>query len=362
MNELRWDPLLKEWVIVAANRDKRPVLGKTFKDEASKKEAKSDLPSAQPKALTEQSSSIKPAEKDPNYRCPFCPGSEEVKDANWEVLQLGNRFSSLHSDLSVPWVESTSPDAIWPTKPALGKNEVILYTPEHYKHIGQLKISNLERLTELWAQRYTYIAKDSLIKYIFIMENRGKEIGVSLEHPHGQIYCLPFLPPRIEREYNSVNEYKEKFEKCLYCEIMEKELKSGKRVICQNDSFVAFVPYFTHFAYEIHMYAKKHIPSIADFDSKMTYDFARMLKEVVLRYDALKGGIMPYVMAQHNAPSNVDKTENWHFHVEFYTIFRGPERIKYLAGVELGCNTFVNDVFPEDAAARLREVQIEKIE
>jgi UDPglucose--hexose-1-phosphate uridylyltransferase len=360
MNELRWDPLLKEWVIVAANRDKRPVLGKTFKEDPPKKDAKMETPKVE--KAPEQSAQGKTLDKDPNYKCPFCPGSEEVKDANWEVLQLGNRFSSLHGDLTVPWVESSSPDAIWPTRPALGKNEVILYTPEHYKHIGQLKVSNLERLTELWAQRYTHIAKDELIKYIFIMENRGKEIGVSLEHPHGQIYCLPFLPPRIEREFNSVNEYKEKHGKCLYCEIMEKELKSGKRVICQNDSFVAFVPYFTHFAYEIHIYCKKHIPSIADFDQQLTKDFARILKEVVLRYDALKGGIMPYVMAQHNAPSNIPKRENWHFHVEFYTIYRGPERIKYLAGVELGCNTFVNDVFPEDAAARLRDVTIEKVE
>jgi UDPglucose--hexose-1-phosphate uridylyltransferase len=302
------------------------------------------------------------AGKDPNYKCPFCPGSEEVPDANWEVLQLGNRYSSLHNDITVPWVESTDPDAIWPKRPAIGINEVILYTPEHYKHIGQLSVANLEKLVELWGFRYTEISKNEPIKYVFIMENRGKEIGVSLEHPHGQIYSLPFIPPRIERELNSVLEFKKEHGKCLFCEIMEREIKAKVRIICENESFVAFVPYFTHFPYEIHIYSRKHIQSIADFDKKMVTDFSKLLKEVVLRYDALKVGTMPYIMAQHNAPSNSDHRDEWHFHVEFYTIYRGPDRIKYQGGVEQGCHTFVNDVFPEDAAARLRNVEIDKIE
>ncbi len=352
-NQMRWDPILREWVIVASNRTARPVLGKVFEENSEKE------PETQESSQKMKKKEIDSAEKDTNsgYTCPFCPGSPEVPDADWKAKQLGNRFAALQDTFEDGW--SINSDALFPTRSALGKCEVILYTPEHHRTLGEIPIADLYPLADLWKERYEVLAQEPALKYVYIFENRGEAIGVSLEHPHGQIYALPYLPPKIQRKRDSLAEYKEKESKCLFCDVMEKEMKAKVRILAENDSFVAFVPYFAHWPYEVDMYAKRHVSSIAQFTQTELHDFMRMMKELVLRYDTLRQGTMSYVMSLFNAPVNCSGQDQWHFHVEFYPLYRGPGRIKHLAGVELGCGTIINPLNPESAANHLKSVKID---
>jgi UDPglucose--hexose-1-phosphate uridylyltransferase len=321
----RFDPFLKEWVIFAPGRANRPILGKSFQQEEKK-----------------------------TWTCPFCPDAPEGA-GEWVVKQLPNRFASLKEDSSL-FSDNIKGD-FYQESTNYGKCEVILYSQDHNKSFGQLTFENIVALVNLWQERYREIAKFPDLKYAFLFENRGKEIGVSMAHPHGQIYTFSYLPPRIYREFDAVKEFHQQKGKCLGCEVLAQELADGRRIIDQNETFVTFIPFYAHWPFEIHIYPKRHIQSISDCSAQEVQDLAQILKKTVLRYDALRGdgNIMPYVMAQHNAPYNDPQRDLWHFHIEIYTPFRGSDRWKFLAGVELGTNTFINDSSPEVNAETFRK-------
>jgi UDPglucose--hexose-1-phosphate uridylyltransferase len=324
----RWDPFLKEWVIFAPHRGSRPILDHSFTKE----------------------------EKKP-WTCPFCPDAPEGS-GEWIVKLLPNRFSSLNEE--APLFSPHFVGDYFKETSNYGKCEVILYSQDHNKSFAQLSQNNIVELIKLWMERYNVFIDYPEIKYPFIMENRGKEIGVSMAHPHGQIYAFAYLPPKIEREFNAVKEIYHTQHKCLLCEIVKTEQHEQTRIVDESDSFIAFIPYYAHWPFEIHVVSKHHISAINECQPKEIEDLASMMKRIVQRYDALRddGQIMPYVMAIHNAPVKVEERTLWHFHIEFYTPFRGAGRWKFLAGVELGCNTFINDSLPEINAKIFRELQI----
>ncbi len=231
----------------------------------------------------------------------LCPNAPEGA-GNWVVKQLPNRFAALNED-APPFTEEIIGN-IYKLSSNYGKCEVILYSQDHNASFGNLEHSNIVALIKLWMERFKVLSEYPGIKYPFLFENRGKEIGVSQAHPHGQIYAFPYLPPRIEREFNAIKDYKLEKDQCLMCDVLALEMKDYKRIIDENKSFVSYIPQYAHWPFEINIVPKRHFSSIDQCHPMEIQDLAKIMKRTVQRYDALRddGEFMPYIMAMHNCP------------------------------------------------------------
>ena len=327
MSERRWNPVLQEWVITATHRQDR-----TFKP--------------------------------PKDYCPFCPPRDDgvptaVTESDFDVAVVQNGFPSLQPEPPDPAVDGGD---LYRVEPAEGECEVVLYTPDHDSVTSELPADKFWKIVRAWQDRYRELGARGEVDYVFPFQNRGDEMGVTLEHPHGQIYAYPFVPPTIERELASSEAYHDSEGVCLFCDLVATEAAAEDRVVAENDSFVAVVPFFARYAYEIHIYAKNHRPSLDDLDDDETRDLGSILKRVLVAYDSLFGFEMPYVMATHQQPTDGTGSAAAHFHVEFYPPYRTAEKLKYLAGSELGAGTYINNKLPEEAATELAELVPERVE
>ncbi len=233
-----------------------------------------------------------------------------------------------------------------------GAAEVVVYTDDHDASFGTLAAERAEALMWVWRQRYLELGAREDIDYVLIFENRGVEVGVTLHHPHGQIYGYPFLPPVAGLELAA----DERLAGCAPCTLLGRELQDGRRVVHENDAVVAYVPYAARWAYEAHVVMREHRPSLADCEPEELRLLAAGLQALVRGYDALFDRPFPYVMAVHQAPTGPEHLHRaGHLHVEFYPPLRTAEKLKYLAGSEQGAGTFISDTLPEDSAAKLRE-------
>ena len=312
--ELRWDPILREWIIVSGQRKERPVLDKSY--------------------------------------CPFCPGSEEVPSTDWKVLTLPNKYPSFSPNPGPPDVKC---DDLYRCRRAKGVCEIILYTPQHDTTLADLDIAHIKELVDVWAERYRELGSRDYVNYVFIFENKGREIGVTLDHPHGQIYAFPFIPPKIQRELTSSKSYMRKNRECLFCRIISKERAEETRVVCENEAFICFLPFFARWPYGIHLYPKRHVQSLLDLSEDERFAFASILKEVLKKFDNLFGFSFPYMMVFHQEPTDGKDHYYYHFHVEFYPPYREKDKLKFFASVESGAGTITYDYRPEDKAKELRD-------
>ncbi len=317
MAELRWNPLLKDWTIVAGHRQNRPDMPKDF--------------------------------------CPFCPGSGKVPD-NYEVYKYDNDFPSLSPQPPEPYTEQS---AFYKTKEAYGKCEVILYSSDHHASICELSKKHIEKLVLLWKDRYEELSKDSKIKYIFTFENRGAEVGVTMPHPHGQIYGYSYIPLKMQKELENAKEYYEETGKNIFLMMNEEEQKAKKRIITENDSFIVYLPFFTDYPYGIYISAKQKLGSFLEFSDKQVSDFADILKQVTGMFDTLFCRKFPYMMGIYQLPVNSKEYDNveeyYHFHVKFYPPLRGEKSIKYNASSETGAWANANPRIVEETAVELKE-------
>lgn len=322
MSELRWDPVRREWVITATHRQER-----TFKPPA-------------------------------DY-CPFCPTEEgaehptAVPEETYDIAVVENGFPSLKPSLPEPAVEG---DGLFETEEAVGACEVVLFTEDHEGVMSEEPASRFRNLVAVWQDRYRSLGEVPEHEYVFVFENKGEEMGVTIGHPHGQIYAYPFVPSLIRRELESSRNHLNKTGRCLFCDVCDAERADGRRVVAENDRFVAFVPYQTRYAYELHVYSKAHLPSLEAFGGDDRRDLRSLLKRVLVAYDSLFGFEMPYVMAQHQKPTREGGEAYSHFHVEFYPPYRTSDKLKYLAGSERGAGTYINNELAKDAATELRTV------
>lgn len=319
MLELRWNPILKKWVIIATHRQNRTY-------------------------------------KPPKDYCPLCPTkkgglSTEVPAEDYDIVVFENKFPSLKEEL--PRITGTG-SKFFKYGKAQGICEVVLFTSDHDGIMSEKPLSRYVKLVKVWRDRYQELGDKDFIDYVFIFENKGEEVGVTLHHPHGQIYAFPFIPPIIEQELDSSKEYLEKEGKCLFCKTLEEEKEDGRRIIVSNDSFSALVPFAAGYSYEVHIYTNKHLPSFNDFTEKEEIDLAAILKTLMMKFDNLFGFFLPYIMAIHQQPTNGTGKEYSHFHIEFYPPYRTKDKLKYLAGSELGVGAFINDSLPEEKAQELR--------
>lgn len=213
-------------------------------------------------------------------------------------------------------------------------------------------------LIRVWADRYEDLGRLPFVRYVFIFENRGREIGVSLTHPHGQIYAFPFVPPIPRRELERSRAYWRERGRCLFCDILAEERRAGSRVVFENARFVAFVPFFARFPYEVHLLPKEHVGDILGLPEVAYRPLAEAVLVVLRKYDGLFGEEMPYMMVLHQSPTDGKDHPHYHFHIEFYSVKQGKGRIKYRAGVETGAGTFINALSPERMAEELRRVEV----
>jgi UDPglucose--hexose-1-phosphate uridylyltransferase len=322
LNQLRWDPTLREWVAYATHRQDR-----TF---------------------------LPPAEY-----CPLDPTKPggfptEVPRESYDIVVFENRWPSFAPDAPEP-EEGGRP--LTPTAAGRGICEVVLYSEDHYATLAGMSERRIRNLIEVWADRYTELGSVEFVEYVFIFENKGEAIGVTLHHPHGQIYAYPFIPPRPKKELEAATEYRSENEhRCLHCDLLSQEHEDGRRLVAKGDHFTAFIPFYAHFPYEAHVYARRCAPSIADLGAEERRDLARILKRLLVGYDRLFGFSLPYMMVMHQAPTDgADYEGVAHFHIEFYPPNRTADKLKYLAGSETGAGAYVMDALPEQIAGRLRE-------
>jgi UDPglucose--hexose-1-phosphate uridylyltransferase len=284
--------------------------------------------------------------------------STEVPAEDYDIVVFENKFPSLKEEL--PRITGTG-SKFFKYGKAQGICEVVLFTSDHDGIMSEKPLSRYVKLVKVWRDRYQELGDKDFIDYVFIFENKGEEVGVTLHHPHGQIYAFPFIPPIIEQELDSSKEYLKKEGKCLFCKTLEEEKEDGRRIIVSNDSFTALVPFAAGYSYEVHIYTNKHLPSFNDFTEKEEIDLAAILKTLMMKFDNLFGFVLPYIMAIHQQPTNGTGKEYSHFHIEFYPPYRTKDKLKYLAGSELGVGTFSNDSLPEEKAQELRNTPPEGV-
>ena len=292
----------------------------------------------------------------PDEYCPLCPtkpghAPTEVPSESYDISVLENRFPSL--SLPEPPAAITGDD-FFETAPARGVCEVVLYTQEHDATLSDLSLERIRRLIDVWTDRYVELSAKPDVRCVFIFENRGVEVGVTLHHPHGQIYAYPFVPPIIATEDTAFRNFAAKMGNCLLCETLARERADGRRFVLQNQAFSAFVPFAARWPYEVHIVSNRHVTSVADLNGDECDALASLLKDLLQAYDALFERPFPYVMAFHQKPIHGEGDESFHFHIEFYPPLRSPDKLKYLAGSEIGAGMFINDTLPEQTAESLR--------
>ncbi len=321
MSELRWNPVLREWVITATHRQER-----TF------------LP--------------------PRDYCPLCPtapgGFEtEIPEPDFEIAVFENKFPSLRREPTEPAVES---HGMYEVRPSSGVCEVVVYTPRHDTTLAEQSVEHIRRLIAVWTDRYSELGALPFVEYVFIFENKGEVIGVTLHHPHGQIYAYPYVPPIPAREIASARDHWERTGECVHCAVIAQELTDGSRVLVEDGHFIAVIPFYARWPYEVHILPKRHLGALPELTNEEAWSLARALKRVLVGYDQLFGFSMPYIMALHQAPTDGEDRPYVHFHLELYPPHRTADKLKYLAGSETGAGSFINDALPEEKAEEMRRV------
>jgi UDPglucose--hexose-1-phosphate uridylyltransferase len=229
----------------------------------------------------------------------------------------------------------------------------VLYHPDHNVLPSQLPVEHWRKVVDLWTRRSVELAASPDVELVYVFENTGIAIGVTMPHPHGQIYAFPFLPPLVRAEVDSASAHFSVHGECLYCRILLEEIRDGRRLVAGNESFAAFVPFFARFPAEVQIYPRRHFGRLADMTDKEAGELASLIQAVRQKYDNLYGFPMPLMMILRQQPAKGDHPY-FHFHVEFLPVQRSQTKLKYLAAVESGGGTFLNDTQAEERAEELR--------
>lgn len=280
----------------------------------------------------------------PADECPLCPSREgrlsEIPAADYDVAVFENRFPSLAGDS--------------------GRCEVVCFTSDHHASFADLSEERAALVLDVWSDRTAELGQRPGVEQVFCFENRGAEIGVTLGHPHGQIYGYPFATPRTERMLANLAEHRRRTGgRNLFDDVLADEVADGRRIVIDGEHWTAFVPHAAHWPYEVHLYPKRRVPDLLALDDAARAEFPGVHLELLRRFDRLFGEDAPptpYIAAWHQAPFSAADRAEFALHLELFTIRRTSGKLKFLAGSESGMDVFINDVPPEAAAERLREV------
>ena len=340
-SEVRFDWLLGEWVVIASHRQDR-----TFQ----------------------------PADN----QCPLCPSTAdnctEIPAPEYEVVVFENRFPTLNGDgpaagnapdgtekdLSMGTTASGSrpsagPGSLLAAWPAAGRCEVVCFSQHHTASFADLSPAQAATVMSAWVDRSAELARQPGVEQVYCFENRGAEIGVTLSHPHGQIYAYPYITPRTDRMLRSCAGYRHETGRNLFDDLLAAELEDSARIVLAGNHWIALVPHAAHWPYEVHLYPRRRVPGLPALDDAARAEFCELYLDLLRRFDRLFDQPAPYISAWHQAPVRRGGTD-FALHLELFTVRRAPGRLKYLAGSESGMGAFANDVAPEAAAARLRQL------
>lgn len=321
-SEIRRDPLTGEWVALAAHRQTR-----TYRPPA-------DL-------------------------CPLCPSSPgrptEVPESDYDVVVFENRFPSFAQSVPDTADSALSLDGrtIVPLAPGRGRCEVVCFTADHDRSFGELSPSRVRTVVDAWADRTLALGALPGVEQVFPFENRGQEIGVTLSHPHGQVYGYPFVTPRTERMLATAREYRAAHGRPVMGDVLAAELAEGRRVVATSEHWTAFVPAAARWPVEVHMVPHRQVPDLPALTDAERDGFGELYLRVLHLLDALYDRPLPYIAAWHQAPVRAGRDLAW-LHLEVFSVLRTKDKLKYLAGSESGMAVWVNDVTPEQIADRLR--------
>ncbi len=332
MPELRKDPVVGRWVIISIERGKRP----------------SDFASPSHKRRV-------------SGFCPFCPGNEyttpseimairpEGSDdpSKWSLRVVPNKFPALQIDGELEKVG----EGIFDKMSGVGAHEVIIESPDHLSSLTNLPRKDMENVLWAYHQRLTELKKDTRLKYVLIFKNEGEAAGASLEHTHSQLIALPIVPKLVKEELTSSRKYYDMKERCIFCDIINQELEDGKRVVCENENYVAIAPYAPRAPFETWILPKKHESHYKPLENGGFSSLAEVLQRVLKQIDKLLD-VPPYNYMIHTSPFNDEENEYYHWHIELM-----PKLTK-IAGFEWGSGFYINPTPPEEAARYMREVEI----
>lgn len=327
MAELRQDPITREWVNIAPERDRRS----------------SDF------ARTRRTISRR---KGLRTTCPFCPGQEDTSSADllrypraeagdWSVRVVPNKFPAFFGEAKAQRRHHGTYQVAAPT----GAHEVVIETSRHDTKLADLSEAEVMMVLRAYRARYLALRADKRLKYVLIFGNHGEAAGASIQHAHSQIIATPMIPQYARTKIEGVERYERKYGRCVYCDMVEQELNEEERLVAVNNSFVAFAPYASRHPFEAWIVPIERRAHFVDVDDSVLSDLARIFKEVLLRLD----------LCLNDPPYNfmlltTELSERFHWHIEIVP------RLAVAAGFELGAGVYINSTAPETAAAQLREV------
>ena len=323
MSERRYDPTHDEWVTIATDRQDRTY---------------------QPPAAS----------------CPLCPTRPggpptEIPRESFDVVVFDNRFPSLSPAPPEPAVAGTD---LVPVEPARGHCEVVVFSDDHDSTLAGLGGARVRLLVDVWAARCADLAADPRVGYVLPFENKGEAVGVTMHHPHGQIYAYPDVPPRPARELAAARAHHDRTGRCVFCDVVDHET-DGERQVVAGRRFLAGVPPWARWPYEVDVWSREHVGTLAELDADARDDLAEVLARVLAGYDAFFGFSTSYILGVHSRPApgaervRGPEEDVAHLHLEIAPPHRGGGKLKFLAGSETSGGAFLTDVAPEQAAADL---------
>ena len=322
-SQLRFDSSTGQWVIIAALRQDRTY-------------------------------------KPPVDQCPLCPGptglTSEVPAPDYDVVVFENRFPSLSGVLDPTPVPATVPaGAGFVSAPGHGRCEVICFSADHSGSFADLKPAHARLVVEAWRHRTADLMAAPDIEQVFCFENRGEEIGVTLTHPHGQIYGYPYLTPRTAVMLEQARQHRMRHGGNLFGDLLAREIADGGRIVARTELFTAFVPFAARWPVEVHIYPNRFVRNVIELSEDELDGFVHVYLDVLARFDRMYAGPLPYISALHQY-ADTEAQADGYFHVELMSIRRSATKLKYLAASESAMDAFISDVTPESVAQRLAEL------
>lgn len=331
--EMRQDPLTGEWIPMASHR-----MDRTF------------LPAAD--------------------SCPLCPARPgaaysdgEIPDTDYDVVVFENRFPALlappHGAATQSW--PVDGEQLWPARTAAGRCEVVCFSAEHTASFADLSPRRTRTIVEAWVDRTLALSQLPGIRQVFCFENRGREIGVTLPHPHGQIYAFPFVTPRTRLMLQRAAEHRATTGRDLLRDVLDAERRAGTRVVLTSEHWTAYVPAAARWPVEVHLAPNRDAPDLPALTEAEREDLAHVYPALLRRLDRFfvdDDGAripLPYIAGWHQAVVGEGR-ELGRLHLQVFSVLRAPGKLKYLAGVESGMGAWISDTTPERIAARLKEV------
>lgn len=319
---LRYDAMADEWVTIASHRQDR-----TF------------MPPAQ--------------------QCPLCPSRRgrltEIPSPDYDVVVFENRFPSFSPVIGADPLDVSMRGDPWRQQPGVGCCEVMCFTSGHDSSFSALTPRRVRTVVEAWVDRTLALSARPEIAQVFCFENRGREIGVTLGHPHGQIYGYPFVTPTTKRMLDAARRYRAATSGNLFADVLQREVAAGLRVVARTEHWTAFVPFAARWPVEVHLYPNERVASLPELSEDQRHDFCLVYLDLLRRLEQARGADLPYISGWHQAPVRADR-DLAYLHLEIFSVRRAPGKLKYLAGSESAMGAFVNDIVPEDLAKALRDL------